>query len=68
MSILNISAVVQKIGTNNQYSYTRIKMLLGGFKGRSTKKEVQHVRQILRREFDEIIDRLEQIEDEIAHK
>jgi len=63
MSIYNVSAIKDLI-FGNHYSYTRIKNLLLGLKGNSTKKEIQQVRKVLKQEWMEIDSKLEKLENE----
>jgi len=64
MTILNVSQIVQMMGGKNQYSYTRVKNLLMGLKGRSSKKEIQAIRKIIQRELSEVDSKLAKLENE----
>lgn len=63
MSIINISKVVDRIsGENkNQYTYMRVKNLLNGMPGRSSKKEIKEVKKIIETELTQIIKKLDSI-------
>lgn len=64
MSIYNISAIVNKLPSGNHYTYTRVRNLLLGLKGNSSKKEIQHLRRILKNSWMEIDTVLEKLENE----
>lgn len=42
------SAVRKENGGGNSYTYTKVNNLLSGFKGNATKKEIQHLRKLLK--------------------
>jgi len=60
MSIININKLVEKVGKNH-YSYTRISNMFRGLKGRSTNKEIQQVRNIVKDELESILDVLDNL-------
>jgi len=64
MSIYNISAIKNLIPGGNHYSYTRIKNLLMGLKGNSSKKDIQQVRKLLKQEWVEVDNTLEKLENQ----
>lgn len=62
MGIINISKLVELMGANDHYSYKRVKNMLSGLKGRSSVKEIQRVRKIIRQQLTEIDNTLERLE------
>lgn len=60
-TIINVNKLVTKIDGRNAYTYLRVKNLLQGKRGKSTQKEIQHLRKILRKEFDQIDKELSQL-------
>jgi hypothetical protein len=61
MSIININKLVEKAGGKNHYSYIRVRNMLNGMKGRSTDKEIQQVRKILKDELSQLINTLDNL-------
>lgn len=62
--IFNISAILKKMPDQNWYSYTRIKNLLMGLKGNSTKKQIQQLRKVIAQEATEVDKILSKLENE----
>lgn len=66
MSIINVNALVHVISENghtNHYSYVRVKNMLLGLKGKSTRKEIQSVRRIVEKELTKVVSVLKELED-----
>jgi hypothetical protein len=63
MSIININKLVDIVGKNH-YSYIRVKNMLNGLKGRSTKKEIQQVKKVIQQELSDLVTKLEKLENE----
>lgn len=62
MSIINVNKLVSLVGDKNHYTYIRVKNMLQGLKGKSSKKDIQEVRKIVNRELtliDKILAKLE---------
>lgn len=55
MGIINIHALANRVGKHNSYSYVRVKNMLNGIPGRSSKKEIRKVRQEIERELNEVL-------------
>lgn len=49
--IININKLVDLIGDRNHYTYIRVKNMLHGLKGKSSKKDIQQVRRIIQKEL-----------------
>lgn len=64
-AIINVSKLVELMDNGNHYSYTRVKNLLRGFRGNSTKEDVQHLRKVLKEEHRSVDIVLAKIENEI---
>jgi hypothetical protein len=64
MSIINVTKLVSLMGEPNHYSYTRIKNLLSGLKGKTSKKEIQQVRKLIKDQFSTIDKQLASLENE----
>lgn len=62
--IININKLVDLIGDKNHYTYIRVKNMLSGLKGRSSKKEIQQVRRIIIKELTAIDNTLQKLENE----
>lgn len=63
--IININRVVTLMRDQDHYTYTRVKNLLKGLKGRSTKKDIQQVRKIINQELTAIDKTLADLEKQI---
>lgn len=62
LNINRIAKDLREANGGNSYTYIKISNLLSGFKGQSTKKEVQQLRRLLNKEFlriDAILAKLE---------
>ena len=64
MSIINVNKLVWLVGNNDFYTYTRVKNLLAGKKGRSSKKDIQQVRKIIEKEMTTAVNTLLKLENE----
>lgn len=62
--IININRVVTLMGDRDHYTYTRVKNLLKGLKGRSSKKDIQQVRKIIQKELTAIDNTLAKLEND----
>lgn len=62
--IININRVVTLMGDRDHYTYTRVKNLLKGLKGRSSKKDIQQVRKIIQKELTAIDNTLARLEND----
>lgn len=62
--IYNISAIRDLMPGGNHYSYTRIKNLINGLRGDSTKKEIQQIRKIISDAYNKLDKHLEVLEKE----
>ena len=60
MAIINIQRLVDKVGKNT-YSYVRVKNMLNGIKGHSTKKEILLVRKAIHDEMTAILQTLDKL-------
>lgn len=68
MSIINVNALVHLIGESshtNHYSYVRVKNMLHGLKGKSSKKEIQTVRRTVEKEMTRVVTTLKELEDKL---
>jgi hypothetical protein len=63
--IFNVSAIAEQVSKGNRYSYTRIKNIFNGFPGRSKKRDIQEIRQILQSEYIAMDERLAEMEKNI---
>ena len=63
--IININKLVGMLGDKNHYSYIRVKNMLQGLRGKSTKRDIQQVRKILQRELQHCDAVLEKLENQI---
>lgn len=64
MSIINVNKLVGMIGDKNHYTYMRVKNMLNGLKGKSSKKEIQQVRKIIQTELTTVVEKLSKLENE----
>jgi hypothetical protein len=64
MSIININKLAGMMSDKNHYTYNRVKNMLNGLKGKSSKKDIQQVRKIIQREFTEIDNVLAKLSEE----
>lgn len=62
--IINVNRLVEMMGGRTTYSYVRVKNLLSGIKGRSSKAEIQQLRKIIRKELTEIDNALAKLENQ----
>lgn len=62
MGIINVKQLVERLDDKNHYTYMRVRNMLSGLKGKSTKKEIQQVRKLIKSELtlvDNILSKLE---------
>jgi hypothetical protein len=64
MSIINVNKLAALVGNKNHYTYIRVKNMLQGLKGKSSKKDIQEVRKIIQRELTQIDKTLAKLETE----
>jgi len=64
MSIINVNKLAGLVGDKNHYTYIRVKNMLQGLKGKSSKKDIQEVRRIIQRELTQIDKTLAKLENE----
>lgn len=64
MSIISVSKLADLVSDKNHYTYIRVKNMLSGLKGKSSKKDIQEVRKIVKREFNQIDTVLAKLENE----
>jgi hypothetical protein len=62
--IINVNKVVDLMGDKNHYTYIRVKNLLSGLKGRSSKKDIQQLRRLINKELTAIDNTLHKLENE----
>lgn len=64
---INVNKVAKDIreqNGGNSYTYTKVSNLLSGFKGSATKKEIQHLRRLLKSELTRIDNMLATLENQ----
>lgn len=62
--IINVNKLVDLIGDRNHYTYIRVKNMLLGLKGKSSKKDIQRVRRLIQMELTAVDKTLEELENE----
>jgi hypothetical protein len=59
-----VNKLVDLIGDKNHYTYIRVKRMLSGLKGKSSKRDIQQVRRIIQKELTQIDNTLEKLENQ----
>lgn len=54
INVNKIAKDIREQNGGNSYTYTKVSNLLSGFKGTSTKKEIQHLRKMINEELTRI--------------
>lgn len=62
--IINVNKLVDLIDDKNHYTYIRVRNMLSGLKGKSSKKEIQQLRRIIQRELTAIDNTLQKLENQ----
>lgn len=65
MSIINVNKLVDMIGDKNHYTYMRVKNMLKGLRGKSSKKEIQQVRKLIEKELTTTVEQLQKLENQL---